>query len=101
MSATRKYRLVSSDNCSACRLRRFTTKVRPRWALSDIELIAIESTSRGATSVNPLCTMLSTNEVPLPKIPILTFFFDGFDAVRFKLRRCSSDCNRLSDVHYA
>ncbi|PYK88791.1 MAG: hypothetical protein DME35_10735 [Verrucomicrobia bacterium] len=66
-------------------MRRFTTKVRPRRAFSEIELIPIASTSLVATLANPLGTRFSTKEVPFPKIPIFTFSFDDFDLDRFKI----------------
>jgi len=61
-------------------------------------LIAIASTNRVATFarpsgasasllaavIKPVGTRFSTRAAPSPKIPILAFFFDGFDLDRFK-----------------
>jgi hypothetical protein len=83
-------------------LRRLTTKVRPRRAFSEIELIAIASTSLVATLANPLGTRFSIKELPFPKIPIFTFSFDGSDLDNFRPFVVeSSDCDRFTDVHYA
>src|SRR5437588_5267090 len=66
-------------------LRRLTTRARPRRTFSEIELIAIASTSLVATSASPRGTRFSTKEPPFPKIPIFTFLFDGADFDRFNL----------------